>query len=76
MNISIKKKIDKKENINGKCGKKLKQCFGKKQVTIILNGNTLYQIQNNNLNPSQLFQKMILTLWLYKEICNKEKTEE
>lgn len=65
-----------KGNINGICGKKLKQCFGRKQALIILNGKILLlaKVKMNSKN-SQYFLNMIQILQLYKQIFNKEKLE-
>jgi hypothetical protein len=62
MSINIKRKIDNKENINGICGRKHNNLFGRKHPIIILNGNILYQILNKNLKTNQSYLKMILTL--------------
>ena len=75
MIINTKRKTDNKENIDGKCGKRLKQVYGKRIAIIIQNGNILYQIPNNNHNKNLLFQKMIPIFKHYKLTFNKEKKE-
>ncbi len=75
MIINTKRKTDNKENIDGKCGKRLRQVYGKRIAIIIQNGNISYQIPNNNLNNSLLFQKMIQIFKHYKPIFSKEKKE-
>ncbi len=75
MLIKIKRKTDRKENIDGKCGRKHNKAYGKRIAIIILNGSILYLILNNNLKNNLLCLKMILISKPYKPICSKEKRE-
>ena len=55
--------------------KRHKLVYGKRVVIITRNGNTLYQIHNNNPSNSLQYLKMIQTSWLCRQICKKEKKE-
>jgi hypothetical protein len=74
--IKPKKQVVRKESINGICGKKLRQVFGKKIAITIRNGIILFQIPNNNRSKNRLYLKMIQISEHFNLTYKKEKEKE